>query len=117
MVEGRRAIPHHLQCLGALRPRKEAAMSPSSPGQQVVLVTGASSGIGEAIAGHLAVCGWRVFGTSRQQSAGPKGVEMLPMDVDQDDSVFNGIAGLVEKTGRLDAVVNNAGWALMGPIE
>lgn len=89
----------------------------SLQGQQVVLVTGASSGIGQAVAGHLAARGWRVFGTSRQQATGPAAVNMLPMDVDQDDSVLHAIATIVEKTGRLDAVVNNAGWALMGPIE
>jgi NAD(P)-dependent dehydrogenase (short-subunit alcohol dehydrogenase family) len=84
---------------------------------KVVLVTGASSGIGQAIARHLAVRGWRVFGTSRHQAADFEGVEMLAMDVDDDDSVVRAVAAIVEKTGRLDAAVNNAGWALMGPIE
>lgn len=90
-------------------------MSPSQP--KTVLVTGASSGIGQAIAGRLAGAGWRVFGTSRGLTAGPQGVEMLVMDADDDASVPQAIAAVVEKTGRLDAVVNNAGWALMGPIE
>ena len=90
-------------------------MSPAL--QKVVLVTGASSGIGQAIALHLVAGGWRVFGTSRGQTAGSGGVEMLVMDADDDASVSSAIAAIVEKTGRLDAVVNNAGWALMGPIE
>jgi NAD(P)-dependent dehydrogenase (short-subunit alcohol dehydrogenase family) len=84
---------------------------------KVVLVSGASSGIGQAIARHLAARGWRVFGTSRNQANDFDGVDMLPMDVDDDDSVARAVAAVVEKTGRLDAVVNNAGWALMGPIE
>jgi len=84
---------------------------------KVVLVTGASSGIGQAIARRLAARGWRVFGTSRQSAGSFDGVDMLPMDVDDDNSVALGVAAIVEKTGRLDAVVNNAGWALMGPIE
>jgi NAD(P)-dependent dehydrogenase (short-subunit alcohol dehydrogenase family) len=84
---------------------------------KVVLVTGASSGIGQAIARRLAARGWRVFGTSRNQASDFDGIDMLPVDVDNDDSVARAVAAIVEKTGRLDAVVNNAGWALMGPIE
>jgi NAD(P)-dependent dehydrogenase (short-subunit alcohol dehydrogenase family) len=84
---------------------------------KVVLVTGASSGIGQAIARHLAARGWRVFGTSRHPANAFDGVDMLPMDVDDDDSVAGAVATVIEKTGRLDAVVNNAGWALMGPVE
>jgi len=94
----------------------------SAPGNlpanfEVVLVTGASSGIGQTIARHLAARGWRVFGTSRQTASGFDGVDMLPMDADDDESVTRAVAAILEKTGRLDAVVNNAGWALMGPIE
>ena len=84
---------------------------------KVVLVTGASSGIGQAITRHLAARGWRVFGTSRHQTTGFDGVDMLPMDADDDNSVALAVGAITEKTGRLDAVVNNAGWALMGPIE
>ena len=84
---------------------------------KVVLVTGASSGIGQAIARHLAARGWRVFGTSRRETTGFDGVDMLPMEVDDDDSVTRAVSAIAEKTGRLDAVVNNAGWALMGPVE
>ncbi|MGO4879363.1 MAG: SDR family NAD(P)-dependent oxidoreductase [Bryobacteraceae bacterium] len=84
---------------------------------KVVLVTGASSGIGQAIARHLAARGWRVFGTSRRPASESDGVDMLEMDVDDDESVARAVGAIMEKTGRLDAVVNNAGWALMGPIE
>lgn len=88
---------------------------------RVALVTGASSGIGEACARHLAGRGFRVFGTSRQASsdaAADGGVEMLPMDVDSDASVQSAVATLLARTGgRIDAVVNNAGWALAGSVE
>jgi len=85
---------------------------------RVVLVTGASSGIGAAIAGHLASHGFRVFGTSRGAAgASADGVEMIAMDVDDDASVERGVAAVVRRAGRLDAVVNNAGWALMGAVE
>jgi NAD(P)-dependent dehydrogenase (short-subunit alcohol dehydrogenase family) len=98
-------------------------MSSASPGpaeQRVVLITGATSGIGQACAAHLAGRGWRVFGTRRGSSVGtPNGspFEMLAMDVDDDASVQAGVDALLAETGRLDAVVNNAGISLMGPIE
>jgi NAD(P)-dependent dehydrogenase (short-subunit alcohol dehydrogenase family) len=87
---------------------------------KVVLVTGASTGIGKCCAEHLVSRGYRVFGTSRKPSpaaaSGPS-VEMIPMDVDDDRSVTGGVQTLLERAGRLDAVVNNAGWGLMGAVE
>ncbi len=86
---------------------------------KVVLVTGASAGIGQCCAEHLLRRGYRVFGTSRRPAdARPRpAVEMLRMDVDDDRSVEDGVREVVEKAGRLDAVVNNAGWGLMGAVE
>ena len=86
--------------------------------QKVVLITGASSGIGKAIADRLATSGYRVFGTSRHAS-GPSqsGVEMIAMDVDSDESVAAAVKHVLASAGGLDAVINNAGWALNGPVE
>ncbi len=85
---------------------------------KVALVTGASSGIGQAIAARLAAEGWRVFGTSRSGAAiAAPGVEMIALDVDDDASVERGVAALIARAGRLDALVNNAGWAIMGAVE
>lgn len=86
---------------------------------RVVLVTGASSGIGEACARHLAAHGFRVFGTSRRAAASPAdgGIEMLEMDVDSDASVDRAVRTLLDRAGRINAVVNNAGWALAGSVE
>jgi len=87
--------------------------------QKVVLITGASSGIGKACADYLQARGYQVFGTQRRASSPPtgRGVEMIAMDVDDDRSVEDGIDALVQKAGRIDAVVNNAGNAYMGAVE
>ncbi|MEO0740188.1 MAG: SDR family oxidoreductase [Bacteroidota bacterium] len=84
-----------------------------------VLVTGASSGIGLATAQRLARDGWQVFGTSRTAAFGEvrDGLMMLPMNVDEEASVNDGIAWVLEQGPRLDAVVSNAGWSLVGPLE
>jgi len=87
---------------------------------KVVLVTGASSGIGRACAEHLVTRGWQVFGAQRRvpaEGAGLAGVAMLAMDVDDDASVARAVATVHERAGRIDAVVNNAGAAWMGSVE
>lgn len=87
----------------------------------VVLITGASSGIGKAAAQYLSQQGYRVYGTSRhatpQGSLEPAGFTLVPMDVTDDASVTRGIDLIVEREGRLDVVVNNAGISVVGPIE
>ena len=83
---------------------------------KVVLVTGASSGIGLSIAGHLAQRGYKVWGGSR--SAPPAGhFESVKLDVADDDSVMAVVREIIEKEGRIDAVVNNAGVGSVGAIE
>jgi len=82
----------------------------------VVLVTGASSGIGAATARLLAGRGHTVVGVSRRAEA-PAGVHVGRMDVDDDSSVRDGVAGLLAEHGRLDVVVNAAGFGLAGPVE
>ena len=85
---------------------------------KVVLITGASSGIGQACARHLARRGYQVFGTSRRPQAGAEEpFEMIPMDVTDEDSVRQGVATVLARAGRLDAVVNNAGFGFGGAVE
>ena len=88
------------------------------PEQRVALVTGASSGIGEASARGLAQAGFRVFGTSRSADAeGPEGVTMLQLDVTDDASVQACVRKVLEQTGRIDVLVNNAGFGIFASGE
>ena len=87
-----------------------------------VLVTGASSGIGRATVAACAARGWSVAATMRRpEDAGDlatlAGVAVLPLDVTSTDSVESAVADVVARFGRIDAVVNNAGYALDGVFE
>jgi NAD(P)-dependent dehydrogenase (short-subunit alcohol dehydrogenase family) len=86
---------------------------------KVVLVTGASSGIGAAIAKRLAETGYAVFGTSRRAGAASPcaGVRMLVMDVCSEESISAAVDEVITSGGRLDVLVNNAGFGLAGAIE
>jgi NAD(P)-dependent dehydrogenase (short-subunit alcohol dehydrogenase family) len=84
--------------------------------KSVILVTGASSGIGAAIAAHLASKGHRVFGTSRKPYHNAK-FEMIAMDVDDEASVREAVAHVLVQAGRIDALINNSGIAVMGAVE
>jgi NAD(P)-dependent dehydrogenase (short-subunit alcohol dehydrogenase family) len=84
---------------------------------KVVLVTGASSGIGAACAAMLAQRGFRVYGSSRNPNFRPTGYQPLPMDVTDDQSVEKAIARVILEAGSIDALVNNAGWGLAGAVE
>src|SRR5262249_61422314 len=87
--------------------------------QKVAFVTGVSSGIGYAAAALFAERGFRVFGTHRRRMPGnlPASVILQQMDVNDDDSVRQAISAAVADAGRIDALVNNAGYALVGAIE
>jgi NAD(P)-dependent dehydrogenase (short-subunit alcohol dehydrogenase family) len=86
--------------------------------QRVAVVTGASSGIGLAVARRFAATGFRVFGASRKPPTDPpSGVEQVEMDVDSDASVSDGIAQVLGEAGRIDVLVNNAGFLCEGAVE
>src|SRR5207253_2547711 len=85
---------------------------------QTILVTGASSGIGQSTARLLAERGFTVFGTARKpDSAKREPFTMLALDVCSDESVRACVAQVITKSGRLDVLVNNAGYAMMGAAE
>ena len=86
---------------------------------RVALVTGASSGIGEAAAHELLAAGFSVYGTSRRGIAGEErdGVVFLPLDVTDDRSVAGAVREVLDRSGRIDVLVNNAGFGVAGAAE
>jgi NAD(P)-dependent dehydrogenase (short-subunit alcohol dehydrogenase family) len=87
--------------------------------ERVVLISGASSGVGRATARLLADRGDTVFGTSRNPSSNDStpGVEMLPLDVRIDHSVRACIDTIAHRCGHIDVLINNAGYELAGALE
>lgn len=84
----------------------------------VVLVTGATRGIGHAIATHLARRGHQVFGTGRAPTSDfLTDFELVALDVTDDTSVANGVETVLARAGRVDVLINNAGYALLGAAE
>lgn len=80
---------------------------------KTAIVTGASSGIGEATAERLAKSGYKVWGTSRRGAqAGRRSFEMLALDVTSDESVQAAVAEVMRLDGRIDLLVNNAGFGV-----
>ena len=80
---------------------------------KIALVTGASSGIGKAIAEQLVLAGYKVYGTSRRKASANQGsFEMLALDVTSDESVEAAVTELIRREGRTDLLVNNAGFGI-----
>jgi len=88
--------------------------------QNVALITGASSGIGRATAIALVEAGFRTFGTMRDPTKpGQPGVklELVPLDIASEASVRSAVRAVLDRAGRIDVLVNNAGTVLMGSSE
>lgn len=98
-------------------PRYLGRMSEIS--KKVVLVTGGSSGLGQAICAHLARIGHTVYGTGRTVHAGAHehGYALLAMDITDEASVTRAVAEILRREGHIDVVVNNAGVGIQGAAE
>ena len=84
---------------------------------RVVLVTGTTSGFGKETASLLSSKGFRVFGTSRKQSDNQDGIATLRLEIGSDESARTCVAELLQKAGRIDVLVNNAGQVITGGLE
>jgi NAD(P)-dependent dehydrogenase (short-subunit alcohol dehydrogenase family) len=99
---------------------EEMAMPALTPNtQKTAFLTGASSGIGKAAALALATAGYRVIGTSRRAAEGEvrDGIRMIACDVTDEASVAGAVALAQAELGRIDLLVNNAGYAVSGAAE
>ena len=89
--------------------------------KKVILITGASSGIGYDAAIRLAEQGHRVYGAARRvellEQLQKSGVVPVRMDVTDEESMVNGVQTIIDAEGRIDVLVNNAGYGYMGAIE
>ncbi len=81
---------------------------------KVAVITGGSAGIGNAIAKRFAENGYRVFNLSRSEA---EGFESIKTDVSSRENVFESIEEVIRRTGRIDVLVNNAGFGISGAVE
>jgi NAD(P)-dependent dehydrogenase (short-subunit alcohol dehydrogenase family) len=88
----------------------------TQPTRRTAIVTGTSSGLGRGVAERLELLGWDVLGTVRGDGTGLP-FETVRCDMTDDDAVGRLGRQVLERWGRLDALVNNAGVSLTGPVE
>ena len=113
------------------RPLKASAeryreYSPSVRGglglKRTVLITGTSSGLGLSMVRHFAERGWNVAATMRRRDrmslfADLPAVYVIPLELTDPDSAVEAFANALRHFGRIDVLVNNAGYCLLGPLE
>jgi len=96
-------------------------MADDNKTSRVVLVTGASAGIGKSIVRKLLSDGWRVYGAARRvekmSDIQSEGAKTLSLDVTDDESMKKAVQALISSEGRIDALVNNAGYGSYGAVE
>ena len=88
---------------------------------KVALITGASAGMGKETTKLLLESGYTVYGAARRldkmQDIQKLGVKILAMDVTNETSMMQGVEAIIKSEGRIDVLVNNAGFGSYGAIE
>lgn len=86
---------------------------------KVVLITGASSGFGKAMAEYLSQQGYKVYGTSRNMgtTGSSNSYKIIGMDVQNQDSIQQAVEQIIAQEGSLDVLINNAGISVISPLE
>lgn len=85
---------------------------------KTILITGASSGLGKAVGEYLISKGHAVYGTSRNpENIRDSKFPLLPLDLNSPETIVSCVASVIEKAGRIDVLVNNAGQGIFGPVE
>ncbi len=85
--------------------------------KKIILITGISSGFGKQTARILAEKGHSVYGTVRRYTSSDTPVHYLTMDLTDHDSIKSAVKTVIEKEGRIDVLINNAGMHTGGPAE
>lgn len=89
--------------------------------KKVAIITGASSGMGKSTAYNLLQQGYKVYGAARRvdrmKDLQDKGMEVVQLDLTQDESIVNAVNTILEKEGRVDILINNAGYGSYGSVE
>lgn len=85
--------------------------------QKVVFITGVSSGFGKCTAEYLAQKGYVIYGTSRKEIEAGSRINVLKADITDAGSVKAAVETVLQKEGRIDVLINNAGMGISGPIE
>ncbi len=85
---------------------------------KVVLITGGSSGIGKTVGNYLQTKGYKVYGSSRSpQNVTDNVFPLVAIDVRNSQTIQQAVQEIIEKEGRIDVLINNAGVGITGPVE